>query len=254
MGQHLSYSQISMYLDCSRKWQGHYKQGFTNPLGEALVFGTVAHNTMEQFVQDKKANLVELWDTAWEAERDKTAFKGIVWEETPDTVYNIGINLFSSNEVYDVLSGIEPMIIENEPAIERFIEWTLEGMPPIIGYIDCMSNDGVPIDFKTAGRMWPADKAGKELQPLFYLAALDQLGEHSHGYKFRHVVVTKTKNPRIEIFENQRSKEEIEFLEMIVRRVWSGISAGVFIPNPTSFMCSPKYCGTWFECVGKYQG
>lgn len=254
MSQHLSYSQISMYLDCSRKWQGHYKQGLTNPLGEALVFGTVAHNTMEQFVTDKSMNLQELWDIAWEAEKDKTAFKGIVWEETPETVYNIGMNLFGNQEVYDILGEIEPKIVDGEPAIERFIEWKLENLPTIIGYIDCIGSDGIPIDFKTAGRMWPEDKARKELQPLFYLAALDQLGEHDHEYKFKHVVVTKTKNPRIVVFESQRSAEEIEFMEMIARRVWGGISAGVFIPNPTSFMCSPRFCGTWFDCVGKYTG
>lgn len=254
MGQHLSYSQISMYLDCSRKWQGHYKQGLTNPLGEALVFGTVAHNVMEQFVQDKSLDMQELWDMAWEVEREKTAFKGIVWEETPDATYSTGMKLFSNSEVVDVLSTIEPKKVNDEFQIERFVEWKLENIPTIIGYIDCMCSDGVPLDFKTASRMWPSDKAGKELQPLFYLAALDQLNETDHEYRFRHVVVTKTKNPKISIFENQRSKQEIEFMELIIKRVWSGIASGVFIPNPTSFMCSPKYCGTWMECVGKYQG
>ncbi len=254
MSNHLSYSQISMYLDCSRKYQGHYKQGFTNPTGEALVFGTVAHHVMEQFVADKTINMEEMWGVAWEAERDKTAFKGIIWDETPEDTYAIGQRLFKSDEVYDVLMDIMPKKTPEGVMIERYIEWKLEDMPLIIGYIDCVASDGVPIDFKTAGRMWPADKAAKELQPLFYLAALEQLGEHDHDFKFRHVVVTKTKTPKIVVFESQRSPQEIEFMELLARRVWQGISSGYFLPNPTSFMCSPKYCGTWMECVGKYQG
>jgi hypothetical protein len=259
---HLSYSQISMYVDCGKRWQGHYRQNLRSPLGEALIFGSVVHSVIEKFIVDKKINMQEQFHNDWNTAVALPANKSIVWEETPDTAKAAGDRIFSSQEVFDVLSAIvpgkysreskeQPGQFETVDAVEREIFWHLKDVPDIVGYIDCIADDGVPIDFKTAGRMWSADKARKEMQPLFYLAALEELGEHSHGFKFRHIVITKSATPRIEIFEEQRSPVEIETMEMIVRAAWSGISSGLFIPNPTSMLCDPRFCGAYFDCVGK---
>jgi len=252
-GQHLSYSQISMYLDCGRRWQGQYRQGLKSPIGEALVFGTIAHNAIESYIQDKNQDLLEMFNAAWEAEFDATAFKGVVWDETPSETKNAGIRLFTSADLHDLLDQINPKIINGEPAIERYVEWNVEGLPTIIGYIDCICDDGVPLDFKTASKMWSDDRPAHEIQPLFYLSALEQLGEHDHQFKFRHLVMTKAKTPRVTLFETQRSAGELLFMEDIVKRAWSGISSGVFIPNPSSMLCSPKFCGAWYECMGKFR-
>jgi hypothetical protein len=259
-----------MYLDCGRRWQGHYRQDLKAPVGEALFFGTQAHAAMEAFVADNTVKMEDIWTAGWQKALHTPAFKQIIWDETPSKSYEMGLNMLRSQEVIDVLSTIKPgkyiktLRIDDAlaeggvreeqievPSIEREIHWTLSDMPDIIGYIDCIQDDGVPVDFKTAGKMWAANKAGKEIQPLFYLAALEQLGEHDHNFRFRHVVVTKAKTPRIEIFEEQRSPVELEYMEAVVRGVWNGISNAVFVPNPTSWLCDPQYCGAYYVCVGK---
>jgi hypothetical protein len=265
---HLSYSQIAMYLDCGRRWQGHYKQDLKAPVGEALFFGTQAHKAFQAFITDNTIDMATVWTENWKKAIVTEEYKHVVWDETPATAFTTGLRMLRSQDVIDVLSTIKPKMHKRKvehvgggevlstdyidsPMIEREIHWTLDGMPDIIGYIDCIQDDGVPIDFKTAGKMWAADKAGKEIQPLFYLAALTQLGEMDHQFRFRHVVVTKAKTPRIEVFEEQRNPVEFEYMEAVVRGVWAGISNAVFVPNPTSWLCDPKYCGAYYACVGK---
>jgi hypothetical protein len=262
-GIHLSYSQVSKYLDCSRHWQANYRQKVKDPMGESLIFGTVVHTVVENFLRDKKRNLLEMWETAWAASLLTDIGKATVWDESPEVCAETGRRVFGTTEVFDLLSTIEPKMVHKDmnpltqtsdfPTIECEVHLRYDGVPDIVGYIDIIASDGVPIDIKTAGRMWAADKAGNELQPLFYLAALEQMGEHGHQFKFRHIVITKTQNPRIELFESQRTAGEMNYIEEVIRGVWRGISNGLFIPNPMSIWCAPQYCGLWSECAGKWK-
>jgi hypothetical protein len=252
MGTHLSYSQISLYLDCSRRWQAKYRQNRIGPVGEALLFGSTAHTVIEQRVRSKERDMLSMWETAWaEAMKTDTA-KITIWKETPEMAFATGVRMFSSNEVIDIIDGVEPMLDENGGVVlERKIEYNIgDGVPVVEGYIDCMGSDGVPWDFKTASAMWPDSKPAKEIQPLIYLAALNQLGETNHNMLFRHLVITKAQTPRVKIFETQRSLAEIEFLNKMITSVWRGIAEAHFIPNPMAMYCNEE-CPIWLECAGK---
>jgi hypothetical protein len=241
-----------MYLDCGRVWQAHYKQDRRGALGEPLIFGTTVHHVIERFVVNKEQDPIKLWETAWSEAEKSPEYKVTVWDETPEEAKATGYRIFGSSDVIDTLMTVTPKVVLDVPAIERFVEWKLDDMPGVIGYIDCICDDGVPMDFKTAGKMWADGKAAKELQPLVYLAALNQLGETDHEYKFRHLVVTKAKNPRITIFESQRSQKEIDFAERVVRGVWQGIAEARFQPNPMSWRCNEE-CPIYLECAGEGQ-
>jgi hypothetical protein len=122
---------------------------------------------------------------------------------------------------------------------------------PIVGYVDLIAEDGVPGDFKTAARRWPNGKAQAELQPLFYLAALNQAGYSAPGMKFRHYVITKGAKPEVDVHETQRAWGEIVWLFETIVRVWRAIRAEVFPMNPSSWRCSAAYCEFWPTCRGR---
>lgn len=252
---HLSYSQISTYLDCSERWRAGYIDGKKGAPTDSLVFGTTAHLVIEQIVAGKvqldPAAMAEAWCEAWSRKMAEPESARIDWgDSSPSDCEATGIRVFSSDETVGVLAGVKPRIAQDgTPMIERKVEWKLDGLPPIVGYIDCLAEDGVPVDFKTAGKMWADSKALKEIQPLFYLSALEQAGEHDHLLRFRHIVLTKAKNPRAVLFETQRRPEELAFMERVVRGVWSGISSGHFVPNPTSMWCSIS-CAVYTSCAG----
>jgi hypothetical protein len=122
---------------------------------------------------------------------------------------------------------------------------------PVIGYIDLVGADGVPHDFKTSAFSWNSEKAAAETQPLFYLAALNQAGVQAHGYRFRHVVLVKTKTPQAQVIETQHRIGELFWLFEMIQAVWQGIEKGSFPPSPGAWSCTPKYCNHWELCRGR---
>ena len=111
--------------------------------------------------------------------------------------------------------------------------------------------DGVPCDFKTAARAWTQEQADKELQVLFYLAALNQAGyELNPDMKFRHYVFTKTKTPQAQVIESSRKVADLFWLFQIVSEVWRGIESETFPPNTSTWKCSPKWCEYYQLCRG----
>ena len=126
----------------------------------------------------------------------------------------------------------------------------MPGVPvPVVGYVDVITRDGVPGDFKTVARMWAADKAAQEMQPLVYLAALNQAGDNSHNWRFRHYVITKNTRPTAKVFECQRSPVEVlTGLFPTIQQVWQDINAGRFPKVTSGWKCSEKYCEYWAQC------
>jgi len=251
MSTHLSYSQIALYLDCSKRWQAKYRKNLSGTFGEALIFGSTVHAVIEQRIRDKSRDMLDLWPIAWANALKSPEAAKTIWKETPEVCAETGARIFGTYEVQETIDQIKPMVIDNKLAIEYKFEWKLgDGVPDVIGFIDCLGDDVIPWDFKTASQMWPQDKAAKEIQPLIYLAALNQLGMTQHNLVFRHLVITKAKNPRIEIFETQRDPAELLFVEDVVRGVWQDIAEARFKPNPLAMYCNAE-CPVYTECAGK---
>lgn len=252
---HLSYSSIQTFLTCSENWRRKYIAKEPVMSTPALVFGSAIHQTIETQILNRH----EMIDTD-----ALTTFSG-VWAskvesepncdwgaDTPEEYYNDGIRILSSPDVKRLIDSVRPMVDDEGPFIERKIELQVPGVPiPIVGYIDIMTSDGVPGDFKTSSRAWDSDKAHNELQPLFYLAALNQIGIDVPGLRFRHYVITKTKKPQVQVLETSRKWDEVFWLLDMIGNVWAAIESESFVPNPGAWLCSAKYCSFYQKCRGK---
>ena len=260
--QHLSYSSASAYLRCGRNWKFRYLDRIPAPTSPALLFGGVFHSTIEAYIRNvskggESAALTEIWERQWTSKLAQEA-DNVAWgDETPDALRAEGVRMLQTPEIARTIKGVTPLVSRNGHIhIEDFVELEVSGVPvPVVGYIDIIDSDGVPGDFKTASRAWSERAAQGELQPLFYLAALRQAGHSGNPeMRFRHYVFTKTRNPAAQVIETRRKPQEIEFLFELVREVWRGIEAGVFVPNPMTWKCSPKYCEYWAICRGAEPG
>lgn len=256
MIEHLSYSSISTFLTCAENWRRKYITKEPTYSTPALVFGKAIHQTIEQWVGAEgpcdPAKLLTHWQSAWSA-----AIEGetVVWGlDQPAEHYNEGVRILSNEQVIYNLTTIQPRRNdEGQPAIERKVELRVPGVPvPIIGYIDIITQDGVPGDFKTSARSWTTEKAAGELQPLFYLAALNQAGETVPGWRFRHYTIIKTKTPKFETFEVAHKPGEVFFLFEVISKVWRAIQNGVFPLQPNAWLCSAQYCDFYANCRGRY--
>jgi len=271
MLDHLSYSSINQWHLCPRGWRLKYVDKVQTPSGSALVFGGAFHDTLEAAIgalalghvnSSETAWLLQLWSEKWQA---KIAKEQVAWGGgSPEELAALGARMLGNklevsgsgpNRVETMpqfLAKIVPMMDGDKPMIERKIELRVPGVPiPVIGYIDIITADGVPGDFKTAAKAWYADKAHEEMQPTYYLAALAQMGMPVPDGKFRYYVFTKAQKPKAQIIETQRSASDMLWLFEVIVETWQAIQAGSFPPNPCTWKCSPQYCGYWQTCGGK---
>ena len=258
--EHLSYSSISSYLMCPRSWRYHYLEQVQTPTSPALVFRSAFHETVEEHVMTAFASerrpIVTRWQRHWSAQLGRNAENGIDWgRDSEESMAALGEKMLSSPDTIELVDALQPLVVEDQVQIERRVELTVPGVPiPIIGYIDLIERDHIPADFKTSGRSWSQRQADEEMQPCFYLAALNQagfdLGWNSKAFLFRHYVFVKTKTPKVQIWESARTPRDLFWLFGLISDVWRGIEREVFPPNPGTWKCSPKYCEYWGICRG----
>ena len=247
--EHLSYSSISLWLSCGRAFSYRYIEHVQVPTAPELILGSAVHDAVEHLLTGA-SDVTSAWSEAWARHAGE---EQIAWgDDTPETYYNSGLALLSSADVQKALANIVPAQDEQGPCIERRVALTVPTVPiPVIGYIDIITQDGVPADFKTSARSWTAEKAQNELQSLYYLAALNQMGREMPELKFRHYVLVKTKTPQFQSLEHFHRPSELFWLFELIQRAWKGISHDVFPYNPTSWRCSPAFCDYWELCRGR---
>jgi hypothetical protein len=249
MVEHLSYSSISLYLDCPEAWRRKYIAGEPTRKTSNLAFGSAFHSTVERMVQGQQDHFA-IW-----GEEFAKAFTPDVFleeDETPEQYYNEGLRILSNSETLSAIAKIKPRFDESGVMIERKVELRVPGVPvPVIGYIDIILEDGTPADFKTSARSWTHEQANNSLQTLFYIAALNQAGIEVN-WRFKHFVFVKTKVPQVQILEHSHKPGELFFLFETIKRVWQGIEKEFYPLNPTTWRCSEKYCDFYANCKGRY--
>lgn len=244
MIEHLSYSSISTYLMCPANWKFKYIDQLETPTAPELVFGSAFHNTVEAFVVDKTQDITTLWSEKWSKQ---LIGETVAWDTAnPAELHNDGLRILTHK---DVLAGILSIQAKQ---IETKVELRVPGVSiPIVGYIDVITSDGIPGDFKTSKSSWSADKALNEVQPLFYLAAMNQMGMATPGWNFRHYIFVKTKTPQYQVIDHVHHPGQLMWLFGMIGKVWKAIEGRHFPENPTGWKCSPNYCEFWSRCRGK---
>lgn len=250
MIEHLSYSSISTYLNCAANWKFKYLDKLPTYSSPELVLGTAVHNAVEAYLLGK-GGLTAVYPAAWETALEKDKDKIFWGTDTPEQTYNEGVRLLSSPAVSD---GIKHLVNGGEPPkIETKVELRVPGVDvPVVGYIDVITPDGIPGDFKTSRASWNQAKAQDSIQTLFYLAALNQAGVNNHQWRFRHYIIVKTKTPQFQMLEHSHKPAEVFWLFGMIGNIWKAIQSGIFPENPTTWLCNPEYCDFYQSCRGKY--
>lgn len=246
MIEHLSYSSISAYLSCSASWKFKYLDNIPTKGAPELAFGSAFHSTIEQAIKSgHQLDMVAAFQENWHKQLESSS--EIIWDmDTPESYFNTGIKMLTNP---DIQAGIQAI---KSSKIETRVELHVPGVPlPVVGYIDVITDDGVPGDFKTSSKSWSSEKAIGELQPIFYLAALNQAGIQVPGGHFVHYIFVKTKTPQFQRIEHVHQPKEMFWLFGMIRKVWEAIDKECFPPNPTSWKCSYNWCDYWTICRGK---
>lgn len=261
----LSYSSVNTWLLCGKSWWWRYVEKPRVKVPVALPFGSAIHSTVQLYIAARAEGhevkpLAELWPDCWQrALHEKRNRNNIKWDRTYDHYTDLGASMLNAPDVTAAVEDIEPMMetfsmLPDETAIiEKKIEFTVPGVDvPIIGYIDTIESDGVPVDFKTAGRKWGKGKEHTTIQADFYLLGLNAEGyDLNPNMQFRFYILTKTKSPTCQILDTVRTWGDLFFTMETIKGIWEAIQAGIFPLNPTGWKCSKKYCSYWDLCRGR---
>jgi putative RecB family exonuclease len=258
MPDHLSYSQISLYLECPLLYKLRYVEGEKGEaLPAALGFGSAIHKTLAGFYTDVMdgepfvlADFLGAFEEAWS---DAVEEREIIYKEGEDFDSLLGLG----KEMLKVFarSVIPQKVIAVEVPFEFRLEHPKTGEDssiPLKGVIDLIEEDEQGtlwvVDHKTAGRAYSEQQISGDLQMLIYAGAVKQLDVvDGRDVMLRFDVLTKSKKPKFLRYPMYRDDRDIARLFEIVEGVWAAIEAEAFYPR-----CCIH---TWFgrvheECVG----
>lgn len=255
MRDYLSYSAISLYQSCPLRYFFRYVAGLPERTVSAnLVFGSAVHRAVEHHFNELLAGnepptvdaLVGEYDRHWQ-EADPQA----VQFGKNDDVESLGQLAQKMFEAFQVSSLASPtgQIIGVEEELRGQV---VPGCPDILGRIDLIVETAAELvvtDLKTARSRWSRDQADASAgQLLLYHELVRELVPRKR-VRLQFAVLTKTKEPAMEVHEVPASQRRIDRTKRIVERVWKAIASQAFYPAPSPMQCPGcsfrEQCRAW---------
>jgi len=179
---------------------------------------TVQQGLLNGGIDDNVAGLFGEWLKAAAAESNIRIFKSEF-----EMLTRTGENMLLDPIAQQIMNSIKSSTPEQ---VEIKIEFQVPGVPfPVLGYIDLIDDDGRPYDIKTSRYDWEDGKAELEVQPDFYLTALDIAGDTRHQGNFTHLIMVKNEHaPSVYTMDTTRTGYRERVFEM-VQKMWAGVQA-----------------------------
>lgn len=245
-----SHSLINSYLDCARKTYYRYVEQIPSPRSGALIKGSAideaANYDLTQKMDTKEdidlESFLEFTEDAFRQEVDKSGgTDNIDWGRSNarhdlDAALRMGKAWLQGLAPAIVPTTVQGFYTKELPSGRQFVGYT-----DFEGYIDGTAAIG---DNKTARRRMNSEEADKDLQPSSYAWLKDEPSD----FAFMRVVDLKSA-PVPEIVWTDRSEGDIAWYGELVDTVEKAWEAGIFPPNPRSFMCGPTKCPFWERCM-----
>ena len=249
---YLSWSAISTYLRCPLKYEFHYLDQFPEEfVSSNLIFGSAIHSALEAYFNEHLASgrvlgverLLEVYHEEW----SRADLAAVQFGKSEDlaSLGSLAERMLQAFVASD-LSRPTGSIIGIEEELQSSV---IPGCPDLLARLDLMveTDEAVVVtDFKTARSRWSSgDVNAAEGQLVLYHELVRQFADKPIRLQF--AVITKTKQPEVEIHTVAADPVRIERIRQLIRRVWAGIQSGVFYPVPNAMNCPS--CGYRDRCA-----
>ena len=239
---HVSHSQLDMYLGCPRKWAMKYVYKKPERPSDNLILGSCYHSALEHNFTQKIKSHVDLSISDVEASYVDAVKLAIVAAKNKLSTYepsidieDIGLGLVRAYMI-QVAPSVQP--IEVELQVNSII-----GDTNIIFKIDLIDENLTLIDHKTSAKKYTQDKADNDNQLTAY--AYSQGSDCNCAFH----VALKHKSPSIQVLPTTRSIEQILWWRAMAIGIINSMRAGIEYPNTSGWLCSPEYCDFWDDCM-----
>lgn len=242
-------SGAKMYMKCAKQYEYRYVHHIKDIPGIALLEGSAHHKALEvnnlhkmKKEQDlKPATLTELFveDLRKRIESEEE----VDWHDDSEDKVIDRAKTLHVRYYHDVAPQIRPQAVE-QPFEKKAV---VDGTPiTVFGTIDLEIEPAV-VDYKTSSKAWTQNDADNDFQMSLYAWGLN---------KKRVVIVNLIKkgNPQVTIIKSRRTSLHKMWALRVARDQASAIKSGQFpVTNPTNWWCSPKWCGYYARCRGKFE-
>lgn len=241
---HVSISQLKTFLLCPRQFEFRYVRGAEPEfLPRALVFGTSFHAALAKHYVDLRdlgeappvESLVETFRAAWDVKaRSDIPLEGADDEPKTDPLDLAAKMLVKFDKEAEEHEGdMVVKAVEQPFAVTLFDPDSGEVQEErLVGVIDLVVQEGddtIVVEHKTAAKKYGADQLRYDFQPTAYqLAMREHYGFNDVGLRYQ--VITKTKNPAVQIENVLRDLSAEDDFRRVSLGVLKAIDAGVSYP------------------------
>jgi len=237
---HLSASQINLYLLCSLKYRFQYVDLLPKPFkSSALVFGSAVHSAINWLHREKMngsgvtlEKLHRIFDSDWYVEmmESNIRFKDGESEMELTVLGKEFLGLYFRHPAKEIKGSEIPFTIPLlDPSTGNGPGINLEG------FFDLIEKDDTIVEFKTSAQSMSQEDADEHNQLTAYSYTYETL-YHRPPKLLKIINFVKNKKPKMLVFETKRNKEDHKRFFHLAEKVLEGIKNQIFIPK-ASFMC-----------------
>jgi CRISPR/Cas system-associated exonuclease Cas4 (RecB family) len=249
---HLSNSQINLYLQCSLKYKFQYVDFFPKPFKPSgLALGSAVHSALSWLNKERMNGnsvtldrLYKIFDADWYSLKVDAEIRYKNGEEEMKlTVLAKELLGLYFSEPHRKVKGTEiPFVVPIvNPQSGQRLPIDLEGV------IDLIEEEDAITEFKTSAQTMDATEVGTNLQLTIYSYAYEMLA-HRPPKLLRIIDLVKAKKPKMIVLKTERGKADYERFFFLASQVLKGIRSQVFFPR-SGFWCKDceygEYCRDW---------
>lgn len=241
---HLSFSAMNLYRSCPLRYRFRYLDGLPEEaVSASLVFGSAVHRAAELHFNrllagEELPGLEELLSAYHDAWRDQLEVTQVQFGKDDDmaslsTLAGRMLEAFRINPVAQPAGRVIGVEEELRGAI-------IPGVPDLLSRIDLLieTDDAVVIsDLKTSRSRWSREQAEDSAEQLLLYSELVKHLVPDKRLRLQFVVLTKTKEPIVDVHELPVESQRVDRTKRIVEQVWRAIEAGHFYPTPSAMNC-----------------
>jgi putative RecB family exonuclease len=241
---YLSFSAMNLYRSCPLRYKFYYLDGLPEEaVSASLVFGSAVHRSVElHFIRllagEPLPSIDEMLAVYHDTWRDQLAVTQVKFNKDDD-IASLAKLAGRMLEAFWNSPVAQPVghVIGVEEELRGSI---IPGVPDLLGRIDLLidTDDAVIItDFKTSRSRWSRDQAEDSAEQLLLYSELVKKLVPGKQMRLQFVVLTKTKQPVVDVHELPVMPQQVVRIKRIVERVWKAIEAGSFYPTPSPLQC-----------------
>jgi len=249
---HLSCSQMNLYMQCSLKYKYLYLDKLPKPFKPSgLAFGSAFHSALAWFHKQRMngndvtlEKLFKIFDADWYAQKigDDIRYKSGDSDMNLRVIAKELLTLYFNNDHVKPLEAEMPFVVPLiNPATGEKLDVNFEG------FIDLVEKNDTIAEFKTSSQTMNQNEVDNHLQLTAYSYAYEMLYQRPPK-RLKLVDFVKTKKPRVVVLEASCENLDYRRFFNLAKEILRGIQSGVFFPRQ-SFICKDceyaKPCTAW---------